>query len=532
MTKTKSLIIYIIIMGIILTGCGENGVISIPGTSNTDNSKVETSTEISIPIEKFRSLNPILNKDEDVYFMEKLVYEGLVKLDDNLIAIPAIAEGWSYTDEGKTMIFNIRGNVYWHDGKQLTSTDVKFTIDALMRLQYSNPSIYTKNITNIKSVAVNGSQQVMIKFKSLNDNSIENFCFPIIPGHQFYGLGDVGKNEIGFMPIGTGPYKVALSDEVQKVVLEANTQYYGEKKANNTLTFKIVPNKTEAVNLFEIGDLMVAFSKETDRQKIFGDKNVSVFPYISNEVEVLGFNTNNIMLKDKRVRLAIATAIDTSKIIEEAYYTNGVANDNIYFPNYLGINSTEGLIAQNIQKATNLLSEAGYINRDGDTFVEDSSGKEISINILVNSADASRVAAAEIIKNSLDKLPIHTYIMLKDWSGYTSALSTGDFEVYIGGWKINENYDLRFALHSKYNNVARYANPILDGYLDLMQSGISKEKKAETFIKVKAILNEEIPYYCLAYKTYAVATSKSLQGLVNPLFFNQFNQCEDWSYIK
>lgn len=532
MKKIKSLIIYMIIVGIIITGCGENEVISIPSSSNTEDSKIESSTEISIPIEKFRSLNPILSKDEDVYFMEKLIYEGLVKLDGNLIPIPAIAESWSYTDDGKTLIFNIRGKVYWHDGKQLTSADVKFTIDALMRLQYSKPSIYTKNITNIKSVTINGNQQVLVKFKSLSDNSIENFCFPIIPSHQFYGLGDVGKKEIGFMPIGTGPYKIALSDEVQKVVLEANTQYYGEKKAHNTLIFKIVPNKTEAVNLFEIGDLMVAFSKETDRQKTFGDKNVNIFPYISNEVEVLGFNINNVILKDKRVRQAIATTIDTSKIIEEAYYTNGVENDNIYFPNYLGINSTEGLIPQNFQKSMNLLSDAGYINRDGDTFVEDSRGKEISINILVNSEEASRVAAAEIIKNSLDKLPIHTYIMLKDWSEYTSALSSGNFDVYIGGWKINENYDLRFAFHSKFNNVARYANPILDGYLDLMQTGISKEKKIETFIKVKAILNEDIPYFCLAYKTYAVATSKSLQGVVNPLFFNQFNECEDWSYIK
>lgn len=531
MTKAKSIFRIILVVMLLLSGCGENGVLSTSVNSNHDPASLQTSNEISIPIEKFRSLNPILSKDEDVYFMEKLIYEGLVSFDSTLVPVPAIAESWIYSDGGKTLIFNIRNDIYWHDGKPLTSADVKFTIDALLKAQYTNPSIYGENIVNIKSAAINGNQQVIIKFKVPNDNSVENFCFPIIPSHQFYGLNDVIKNEKDFMPIGTGPYKVVLSDEAQKIVLKPNDQYYGEKKARNTLTFKIVPSKAAAVNLFEIGDLMISFSKETDREKIFGDKNVNVFPYVSNEVEVLGFNTNKALFKDKKVRQAIASAIDTGKIIEEAYYSNGIRNDNPYFPNYLGVNSTEGLIAQNYEKSNKLLAEAGYINRDGDPFVEDSSGKEITINILVNSGDTSRIAAANIIKNSLDKLPIHTYIILKDWAGYNSSLSAGDFDLFIGGWKINEKYDLRFALHTNYNNVARYSNPILDRYLDLMQTGLSQKVKLETFTKIKAILNDELPYYCLTYKTYAAATSKSFQGVVKPYFFNQFHECEDWSYI-
>ena len=532
MGKSKFLILYFFIVLFLFVGCGENGIISIPGTSDDTEVHVQTINEIAIPIEKFRTLNPILTKDEDVYFFEKLVYEGLVKLDANLIPVPSLADDWHYEDQGKTLVFNINNSAYWHDGMKLSAVDVKFTIDALMRLQYTNPSIYTQYISNIKSVSLNGNQQVIIKFKTLNDNNVENFIFPIIPGHQFNGLGDVARQVDEFMPIGTGPYRVIFSDEVQKVILGPNNQYTGANQAKNTLIFKIVPNKAEAVNLFEIGDLMMAFSQETDRQKIFGDKSVNLYSYTSNQVEILGFNTKREQLKDKRVRQGIVSVIDTAKIIEEAYYTNGVENDNIYFPNYLGVNSTESVVVQNYQKARKLLSEAGYINRDDDLFVENSNGDEISITLLVNAGDPSRAAAAEIIKNSLDKLPIHTYIMLKDWSGYNTALAAGNFDVFLGGWKINEEYDLRFALHSKFNNIAGYANPTLDSYLDLMQSGITVDAKRETFTKIRAILIDDTPYFCLAYKTYAVATSKSLQGVVNPLFFNQFNGCENWSYTK
>ncbi len=532
MSKIRILSILMSILIFFLAGCSENGILKLPNSGNTDNEGLKTSTEISIPIEKFRSLNPILLKDEDVYFMEKLIYDGLIDLDQTLAPIPKIAETWAYSDQGKVLTFNIRNDIKWHDGKPLTANDVKFTIDALIKTQFTRPSVYTANILNIKSVAANGNQQVIIKFKTQTNNNVENFTFPIIPSHQFDNFNDAFKQETGFIPIGTGPYKVVFSDEVQKVVLKPNDLYYGDKKAKNTLIFKIIPNKAEAVNLFEIGDLMLSFSQETDREKIFGDKDVNIYPYVSNQIEVLGFNTTKGPFKDKRVRAAIASAIDTAKIIEEAYYTNGVRNDNLYFPNYLGINSSESLIVQNFDKSKKLLTEAGFINRDTDPFVEDSNDQEITISILVNNNDASRLAAAEIIKNSLDKLPIHTYIMLKDWSGYSAALSAGDFDAYLGGWKVNENYDLRFALHSLYNNTARYADPILDSYLDLMQTGLSKDQKLETFKKIKTIINEELPYYCLTYKTYSVVTSKSLQGVVNPYFFNRFHECEDWSYIN
>jgi peptide/nickel transport system substrate-binding protein len=530
--KNYVLILLIVSLLSILGSCGSTNLIDFKTDSNSTSVRNKTTTEISLPIEKFRTLNPILSKDEDVYFLEKLVYDSLIDLDSVLAPIPSLAKNWSYSDAGLTLTFNIKTDVFWQDKVKLTANDVKFTIDAFMKAQYATPSLYSPMIANIKSVAANGTDQIVIRFKDNSNNAVEQFVFPILPSHLYNSINELIEQEKSFMPVGTGPYKISSIDEIQKIILIPNDLYQGEKKAQNKLIFKIVPDKVQAVNLFDIGDLMVTYSKSIDRDTIYSDKEVNIYPFTSNEVEVLGFNTSNPIFVDKRVRQAIAYAIDTKEIIDGAYFGNGVRNGNIYFPNYLGIDSSDNLINFNIQKAIALLAEAGYVNRDGDNYLEDASGKEITINILVNSEDKARVAAAGIIKNSLDKLPLHSYIMLKDWSGYTNALNSGSFEVFIGGWRVSEIYDMRFAIHSGYNNPVRYKNAEMDLLLDRLQSGVPAQEKLDTFIRIKEILNDELPYYCLTYKTYAAVTSKSMKGVFNPYFHDIYHESEEWKYIN
>ena len=151
--------------------------------------------------------------------------------------------------------------------------------------------------------------------------------------------------------------------------------------------------------------------------------------------------------------------------------------------------------------------------------------------VLVNSEDQQRTAAAQIIKNGLDKLPIQSYIINKDWSAYNTDLSKGNFDIFIGGYQLKDNYDMRSMLHTNYLNVIGYSNPTLDVLLDKMESGISKNEKKSTFTKIKAILNEDLPYFCLLYKTYGAIASPALKGEIKPYFYNLYNGCENWSCV-
>lgn len=519
-------IVIILISG--LAGCGQTT--NFLSGQTEQEKKTVRSDEVYIPIEKIRTLNPIVTKDEDAYYVDKLIYEGLFGYDKNLALTNILADSYSYAEDDTSVTINLKHGITWQDGDELTAEDVKFTMDVIASAAYSNSTLYNLNISNVKNTKLNGQDpyQITIYFNNPQSITLSNFTFPIIPKHQFKNIDEAKKVDPAFIPIGTGAYRVADYNELSHVILKANEKHHGGKLPANTLNFQIIPAKRDAINLMDVNNISITFSKELDRDTIYTNKDVNVVNFPSNEVELIGYNFRNPALKDARVRKAIASSIDTAEIIESAYFKNGIQNDTIYFPNFLGVNSSKSHNLFDITKAKTLLKEAGYIDRNGDGWLENALNEMITINILVNAEDQSRTAAAQIIKEGLDQLPIKTNIVSKDWAGYNTDLASGNYDIYIGGYQIKESYDLRFLLHTNYNNLIGYSNPALDILLDKMESGVSQKDRQETYQLVSGILIDELPYYCLLYKTYGAIASPSLNGDIRPTFLNLYQGAEKW----
>jgi peptide/nickel transport system substrate-binding protein len=403
-------------------------------------------------------------------------------------------------------------------------------MDTIAAAVYSGGTLYAGNISNIKYTKLNNKDpyQITIYFTNPQNISLGNLTFPIIPRHQFKKADAARIADPDFIPIGTGPYKVAEYNELSHVILTGNDNYHGGEKPTNKLNFQIIPEKRDAINLMDVNNISVTFSKEIDRDTIYSNKDVHVVNFPSNEVELIGFNFRKSAMKDARVRKAIASAVNTEEIIESAYYKNGIQNDNIYFPNFLGVSSTNFSFSYNIAKAKELLKEAGYVDRNGDGYLENALNERLAVNILVNSEDQSRTAAAQIIKEGLEQLPIQTTITSVDWNGYNSDLAAGNYDLYLGGYQIKENYDLRFLLHTNYGNLIGYTNPSMDQLLDKMESGISQEDRQATYKQISEIMNNDLPYYCLLYKTYGAIASPVLNGELRPNFLNLYEGAEKW----
>lgn len=529
MVKKYIAIAAILIIAITsLTGCDQTTKF-LSGNAEQEKNTVR-SDEVYIPIEKIRTLNPIISKDEDAYYVSKLVYEGMFGFDKDLSLTNVLADSYSYAADGSSVTVNLKRGVYWQDGRELTAEDVKFTIDAIAGASYSNSTLFASNISNIKYTKLTGSDpyQITIYFNNPQNISLSNLTFPIIPKHQFKNLDAAKKADLDFIPVGTGAYRVAEYNELSHIILAGNEKYHGGGKPANQLHFQIIPEKRDAINLMDVNNISITFSKEIDRDTIYTNKDVNVVNFPSNEVELIGFNFKNSALKDARVRKAIASAINTEDIIESAYFKNGIQNDTIYFPGFLGVSSTKTHNPFDIVKAKQLLRDAGYFDRDGDGQLENAVGETISVNILVNEEDQSRTAAAQIIKAGLDQLPIRTTITSKDWNGYNSDLAAGNFDIYLGGYQIKENYDLRFLLHTSYGNQIGYSNIALDALLDKMESGISQKDRQSTFLQIQDTLNTDLPYFCLLYKTYGAIASPSLKGEIYPTFLNMYQDAEKW----
>ncbi len=520
-------VISIIIL-ISAVGCGQTA--NFLGNTSENEKETVKSTEIYIPIEKVRTFNPVISKDEDAYYVNKLIYEGLFGYDQNLNLINILAKSYSYAADGSSVTIKLKEGIRWQDGEELTAEDVKFTMDTIAGTSFSGSSLYIVNMNNIRNTKLDSTDpySITVFFSENRNNSMHNFTFPIIPKHRFKSIEDAKNSDAEFMPVGTGPYRVTDYNQLSHIVLEGYKKYHGGDAPSNKLYFSIIPERNNAVNLMGVNNISLIFSKEMDRDTIYSNKDVNVTNFSSNEAELIGFNFGKSAMSDKNVRQAIAYAIDTKKIIESAYYKNGIQNNTIYYPNFLNVKSPDIEYDVDIAKAKELLTKAGYIDRNGDGLVEDIHNKTISVNILVNEENQSRVAAAQIIKESLDQLPIKTYISNRNWNAYNTDLAAGNFDIYIGGYQFKENYDLRPLLQTGSGNIISYSNTALDALLDKMESGISTEERKATFMQVQNIMIDDLPYYCLLYKTYGAISAPTMKGEIKPVFFNLFQGCEQW----
>lgn len=487
------------------------------------------SLTVNLPMEKVRTLNPIISKDADTYQISRLIFESLFVFDEKLQPQKQLAESYVYNAEDKTADITIKRNSYFSDGTNVTAEDVKYSIDSYIAA--GTNSIYYSYVSNIKSVSLNkeNAYALTVKFKTSSNVSEDNFTFPILSKKNFgkYSAERVTKTD--FIPIGSGPYAVESYNEISELVLSANGHYSGEKP-KNTLCFTILPEKEDVIPLIEVNSMSLGILESLSRDTLIADKKVKSENFISNQVEVMGFNFSREAIQNKKVRKAIAYAIDNKALIESVYYKNGVECDTIFYPNYLGTQNTGDNYEYSMEKAKDMLVSANYIDRDENGYLEDADGKELEINILVNGQDANRAAAAENIKANLDKLHIAgTIIYASDAEDFISRLYGKNYDVFLGELKINETYDLRSLLHTDYGNVIGYSNQKADKLMDKLKSGISAEKQVQTVEQLKEILIDEIPYYCIAYKTFGALTSESFCGNEKGYMFNNFyKNCQDW----
>ena len=492
----------------------------------TDDTKYKNEQTVVLPMVAVSSLNPLISKDEDTYFISSLIYEGLFALDEHLSPTPMLAEKYTIDQKNKTITLTLRQGVVFQDGTPLKAEDVKYSIDAFKAAGIA--SLYQNEIDKIDKAKISSQDTIVITFKTNTDMSLDLLTFPILPKNQFDNIAGAIAKVSNFKPIGTGAYQYKSYDKTAQLILTANSQYYGQIPKNE-LAFQVLPNGLNYFNLLKASNLSLLISKDASRQSELSGEDVSVVDFTSNEVEYLGFNFSQLDLAKRSVRLAIATAINPQEIIDESYYGSGVVNSDLYYPGYMDSKKMKDPYVYEPTASEKYLNKAGYLDNNGDGFVETADGLPLTFRILVNDNNASRVLAANQLKDSLAKVGMIANVEIVDWNTYLAKLQTGDFDLYLGGMKLSQNMDLRSLLATGgQTNYLSYGNGKLDELLNNMCSGLTPTEMQKTYIEIRTILHDDMPYFCLLYKTYGAIKSPALIGEISPTFWNYYQGSESW----
>ncbi len=482
------------------------------------------------------TLNPILTNNLYVRDYSEFVFESLVKLDKSQKAIPVLAKSWEVSNDGLTWTFHLEENILWHDNMPFTAEDVEFTLNAIIN---SPNSSYKTNVNNITTFMVVDQKTFKIVLRNPNSFTAELMTFPILPKHYFFGE-DLIASAKNNTPIGTGPYKFSELSPGQYVKFRSNENWWKAEQADKgsvklpyieEIEIRLYEKTKISSEAFQGGDVDLLTIDRSLWSKYNGRPDITMKKYTTNNFEYIAFNLSNKILKLPEVRQAIAYAVDKTKIINDLLPGEAVASDLPLMPD-TWLNDTNAVFySTDREKARKLLEDSGWKESNGLLYNRiNGVNTALKLELLVNEDNNLRVKVAEEIKNQLKEIGIELTIKKLKWEDEIKNLDKRKFDMVFIGCQVTSIPDLSFMYSSETGtlNLSGYKNIEVDEYLKKIMSEKDESLKKAYYLKMKELINQDLPCLGLYFYNDAVIYSKKLKGEFNPYLWNRYFDLIQW----
>ena len=496
----KKILVVLASMILLFTGCGEkNGA-----------KKVKEELIIAQDGES-KSLDIHQGNDGFSLRANRLIYSRLVEADENMQIHPGLAESWQQLDD-KTMQFKLRKGIKFHNGDDFTAEDVKFSFERMInyqRIAFVLPPIERIDIVDDYTV-----------------NIVTKTPFgPLLAHLSHPALGMVSKKlltenpeALKEKPIGTGSYKFKEWIYGDKLVLEKNEDFYDKNERG--LKYIIFKNVVEASNRaigLETGEIDIATPiSSVDEENIKNNPKLQLLTKPSISYSYIGMNMTKAPLNDIRVRKAINYAIDKQAIIDVILNGNGKIATSPIAPGVFGFTDKTKNYEYNVEKAKELMKEAGYENG-------------FTTSILVFSGEAN-TQTAEIVQAYLKEIGIDLKIEIVEVSAYWDMTERGVHNLFLGSWGVVTG-DADYGLYAMYHSSAKggagnrdfYENEKVDELLDKAKTEIDPETRKKLYEEAQILIVNDAPDVMLYNRNLTVGAQKYIKGLgIHPVTLYNF----------
>ena len=452
------------------------------------------------------SLDWSMATDVSSYTVLNNIMEGLTQFDAEFHPLPALAESWAVSEDGKTYTFKIREGVEWTDGKPLTAGDFEYSWKRLLNPETGADYAYflydIVNAEEYNTGEINDADKVGIKV--VDDNTLEVTLekpaayFPsLLSFMATYPMRKDVVEEHGIRwtepenIVTLGPYRLTSWKHHDHILLTRNGGYWGDKPRIEKVRIIMNENPSSALAQYESGELDYADSKsipplEVPRLKDLPDfKTTLMF-----RTNYIAFNTKKPPFDNPLVRKAFAASIDRQSIVD-LIQGAGVTTKSWIPDNMLGYNGEVG-IDFDPEQAKKWLAEAGY--PDGKGFPE--------VYFLWPDVSSNRVIAEALQSMWKMYLGVKVNLMNQEWKVYLSTINTDPPEIHRAGWGADfpdpHNFMTLFTCTSG-NNRTRWCNKEYDALVYRAAEETDPAKRKELYDKAQKILTENdvpiVPFY-------------------------------------
>lgn len=472
--------------------------ISMPGIARAADGPLYGGTFIVASGGEPRHLNQNITTDSVTKLISNPIFSKLVGLRSDFQPAPDLAKSWTISEDGLTYTFNLEEGVTWHDGKPLTSEDVKFTFEKVL-FEFHNIG---KSLGQfVETISTPDAKTIVFKLKAPNDVFLTFIAGQsyIQPKHIYDGT-DIMTNPANLKPIGSGPFKFSEWARGRELTLLRNDKYFKKDQPFvDRIVTRFIPEAAARVRALEAGEVdyvayfdlppsMVA-SLQKNKKVTVASKGHEAWGSI---VELM-MNLDRAPYNDVRVRQAVTHAIDRNFIIDKANYgLSKIATGPISSQIAWAYTPDTKQYPYNIAEANRLLDEAG-LKKDG-------SGIRFKAGIVVTRTIEANVKTAQIIAEQLKQVGIAAEVLsMDDATSSETVYKKREFDMFIQS--LTTGPDPAMGMQRQYisNNIRPipftngigYRNPKVDDLLNKAAAEPDREKRAVFYKDVSKVLCDD-----------------------------------------
>lgn len=523
MKRTRGFLVLasILLVALTLAGCTGGG----GGKGRTD--KVVRIAQWNPPTGLFHP--ELLTSDYDGN-VASLIYETLVNFTPSFEYEPALAASWEISDDNRSVTFHLQPDAKWHDGEPVTAEDVKFSLLFVGHKDYTGPRYSNvEQIVGMEAWHTGAADDVegieIVDEKTIKITTIQPFgpfLYQIggryvMPKH-IWGDVEVAKadqqRDLLENPVGSGPFVFKEFVKDQYVATTANENYWGGKPKVDGIVIQAVSQDTAQAQLIkgEI-DIMSVSDFNPTTVKALEDAGVQLKTAGLVAVQYMGVNHRLPTFQDKRVRQALAHAINRQSIVDDLLYGHGNVADNP-FPKTIWAYPGDDDVKHyeySPEKAIALFEDAGYTYENN---VMSKDGKQLKLTLKYPSGNKVREKAAELIHQNLGDIGIEVELLLMEFQALSEATDKGDFDMFLMGMGTSFDADQLYIWGP--GSTFNYSGWSTQKSLDLLRQGVGVvdiEDRKPIYKEWATYMNDEMPWVWLYNWDGGLAVTGDLQNV-------------------
>jgi peptide/nickel transport system substrate-binding protein len=431
------------------------------------------------------NLDPRVGVDAQSERIDELLFDSLVRRDEHFNLEPWLADSWEIPDP-LTYVFHLHHGVRFHNGRPLTSRDVKWTFDSLLtgKIRSSKASTY-KWVDHIgapdeNTVVFHLKEPFAALLWNLSDGAIG-----IVP----FGSGE----EFNARPIGSGPFRFVNAQQEKEVVIERNPIYWNTPARLERVYFKVIPDSTtRALELRkQSADVAINALTADTVLALRRDPNLTVMQAPGTIYSYLALNLRDPILSDVRVRHAIAYAIDLQPIIHYIWRDQAQPAYSVLPPQHWAYDADVAKYPYDPVRARQILDDAGY---------KPANGVRFHITMKTGTEESTRLLAA-VLQQQLRQVGIALDIRSFEFATFYADVSKGAYQIHslrwIGGNQDPDIFEDIFDSSSfppKRHNRTYYSNPRVDALIREGRTTLDQEKRKAIYFEIQQIIAQDLPY--------------------------------------